>query len=147
MQNNVSSNISWYEGHSIRSLEKKLTCSKFYVQNIWQVYIVRLWHQLTHLHIHNVSSNISWYVGHSITSLDKILKCSKFYVQNIYGNCSEAMTSSTHSFAYSYRCFQKCFVKICETSKCHDSLIFSTDFHQVFTVFVRIVLLFHLKLS
>ena len=47
---------------------------------------------------------------------------------------SEAMTSSTHAFAYSYRCFQKCFVKFLETSKCHNFLILSTDFHQVFTV-------------
>ena len=33
-----------------------------------------------------------------------------------YMASSEGMTSSTHSFAYSYWCFQKCFVKICETS-------------------------------
>ena len=33
------------------------------------------------------------------------------------------MTSSTHSFAYSYRLVKKCFVKICETSKCHNFLI------------------------
>ena len=46
MQNNVNSNISWYEGHIITSLGKILTFSKCYVQNIWQV--VRLWHhQLT----------------------------------------------------------------------------------------------------
>ena len=51
MQNNVNSNISWYEGHTITSLGKILKFSKFYVQNIWQV--VRWWHhQLTHLHIH-----------------------------------------------------------------------------------------------
>ena len=37
---------------------------------------------------------------------------------------SEAMTSWTHSFAYPYQCFQKCFVKICENSKCHNFLIF-----------------------
>ena len=37
---------------------------------------------------------------------------------------SEAMTSSTRSFAYSYRLVKKCFVKICETSKCHNFLIF-----------------------
>ena len=41
---------------------------------------------------------------------------------------SEAMTSSTHSLAYSYRCFQMCFVKTCETSKCHNFLIFQTIF-------------------
>ena len=60
MQNNVNSNISWYEGHTITSLGKILTFSKFYVQNIWQV--VRWWHhQLTHLHIHiDWSRNVLW---------------------------------------------------------------------------------------
>ena len=42
-------------------------------------------------------------------------------------NC-EAMTSSPHSFAYSYRLFKKCFLKICETSKCHNFLIFQPIF-------------------
>ena len=44
-------------------------------------------------------------------------------------NC-EAMTSSTHSFAYSYRLVKKClkFLKICETSKCHNFLIFQPIF-------------------
>ena len=42
-------------------------------------------------------------------------------------NC-EAMTSSTHSFAYSYRLVKKCFFKICETSKCHNFLIFQPIF-------------------
>ena len=42
-------------------------------------------------------------------------------------NC-EAMTSSPHSFAYSYRMFKKCFLKICETSKCHNFLIFQPIF-------------------
>ena len=41
---------------------------------------------------------------------------------------SEVMTSSTHSFAYSYRLVKKCFVKICETSKCHNFLIFQPIF-------------------
>ena len=40
---------------------------------------------------------------------------------------SEVMTSSTHSFA-SYRLVKKCFVKICETSKCHNFLIFQPIF-------------------
>ena len=40
---------------------------------------------------------------------------------------SESMTS-THSFAYLYRCFQKSCVKICETSKCHNFLIFQPIF-------------------
>ena len=42
-------------------------------------------------------------------------------------NC-EAMTSSTHSFAYSYGLVKKCFLKICETSKCHNFLIFQPIF-------------------
>ena len=41
---------------------------------------------------------------------------------------SEVVTSSTHSFAYSYRLVKKCFVKICETSKCHNFLIFQPIF-------------------
>ena len=42
-------------------------------------------------------------------------------------NC-EAMTSAPHSFAYSYRLVKKCFLKICETSKCHNFLIFQPIF-------------------
>ena len=38
------------------------------------------------------------------------------------------MTSSTRSFAYSYRLVKKCFLKICETSKCHNFLIFQPIF-------------------
>ena len=38
MQNYVNSNISWYDGHTITILGKILKFSKFYVQNIWQVY-------------------------------------------------------------------------------------------------------------
>ena len=38
------------------------------------------------------------------------------------------MTSSPHSFAYSYRLVKKCFLKICETSKCHNFLIFQPNF-------------------
>ena len=45
-----------------------------------------------------------------------------------YMASSEAMTSSTHSIAYSYRLVKKCFVKICETSKCHNFLIFQQIF-------------------
>ena len=36
---------------------------------------------------------------------------------------SEVMTSSTH-----HRLVKKCFVKICETSKCHNFLIFQPIF-------------------
>ena len=42
-------------------------------------------------------------------------------------NC-EAMTSSPHSFAYSYRLVKKCFLKIRKTSKCHNFLIFQPIF-------------------
>ena len=48
--------------------------------------------------------------------------CTKWMV-----NC-EAMTSSTHSFAYSYGLVKKCFLKICETSKFHNFLIFQPTF-------------------
>ena len=41
---------------------------------------------------------------------------------------SEAMTSSTHSFAYSYGLVKKCFLKICETAKFHNFLIFQPIF-------------------
>ena len=41
---------------------------------------------------------------------------------------SEAMTSSTHSFAYSYGLVKNCFLKICETSKFHNFLIFQPIF-------------------
>ena len=51
-------------------------------------------------------------------------------------NC-EAMTSSTHSFAYSYRLVKKCFLKICETSKCHSFLIFKPIFIR-FSLFCSI---------
>ena len=42
-------------------------------------------------------------------------------------NC-EGMTLSTRSFEYSYRLVKKCFLKICETSKCHNFLIFQPIF-------------------
>ena len=42
-------------------------------------------------------------------------------------NC-EAMTSSPHSFAYSYRLVKKYFLKICETSKCYNFFIFQPIF-------------------
>ena len=48
---------------------------------------------------------------------------SKSYIQNTYMENCEAMTSSTHSFAYSYRLFQKCNSKFCVF------LIFLSDLH------------------
>ena len=50
---------------------------------------------------------------------------------------SEAMTSSTHSFAYSYGLVKKCFLKICETSKFHNFLIFQPIFIR-FSLFCSI---------
>ena len=41
----------------------------------------------------------------------------------IYGGKSEAMTSSTHSFAYSYSLFKKCFIDNYENSQFHISFI------------------------
>ena len=52
------------------------------------------------------------------------------------------MTSSTHSFAYSYRLFKKRFVENYENSKCHIFLIFS-DLHQIFTVLFEIFYSFY----
>ena len=79
-----------------------------------------------------------------MTSLGEKKKLSKFYCTK-YMASSEVMTSSAHSFAYSYRLVKKCFVKIFETSKCHNH--FSTDFHQVFTVMFENVYSFFLNLS
>ena len=42
-------------------------------------------------------------------------------------NC-EGMTSSTRSFEYSQGLVKKCFLKKCETSKCHNFLIFQPIF-------------------
>ena len=55
-------------------------------------------------------------------------------------NC-EVMTSSTHSFAYSYRLVKKCFVKICKTSKCHNFLIFQPIFIRFSLLCLKIVTL------
>ena len=55
-----------------------------------------------------------------------------------YMTSSEGMTSSAHSFAYSYQLVKKCFVKICETSKVSW---FSSGFH----CYVWKLLLFLLK--
>ena len=63
-----------------------------------------------------------------------------------YMASSEAMTLSTHSFAYSYWCFQTNFVKICETSMCHNFLIFQPIFIK-FSLFWLKMFTFFLKLS
>ena len=50
-------------------------------------------------------------------------------------NCEE-MTSSTHSFEYSYGLVKKCFPKECEISKCHNFLI-SYPIFIIFAPFCR----------
>ena len=50
-------------------------------------------------------------------------------------NCEE-MTSSTHSFEYSYGVVKKCFPKECEISKCHNFLI-SYPIFIIFAPFCR----------
>ena len=81
---------------------------------------------LTKLYGHDIHINVL----HEIVSYDNHSYFHKFG-QNIkmfkilctkYMVSGEVMTSSTHSFAYSYRCFQKCFMKMCETSKYHNFL-------------------------
>ena len=74
------------------------------------------------------------------------MKVLSFLCTKWMGNC-EAMTSSTRSFAYSYQLVKKCFLKICETSKCHNFLIFqpifirfSPFYSQMFTLSYEIKL-------
>ena len=75
----------------------------------------------------NVNTNISWYEGHNYQRLEQKIKIFKILCTK-YMASSEAMTSSTHSFAYSYGLVKKCFLKICETSKFHNFLIFQPIF-------------------
>ena len=59
------------------------------------------------------------------------------FMYKIYMASSEVMISSTHSFAYSYRLVKKCFVKICETSKCHTvTSLFFNRFSSGFRYYV-----------
>ena len=102
--------------------QQKKKKSYFSYENV-RLALIPLW-----INADDVYSHISWYEGHTctITSLGKILTFSNL-MYKIYMASNEAMTS-THSFADSYQCFQKCFVKICETSKCHNFLIFQPIF-------------------
>ena len=70
----------------------------------------------------NVNTNISWYEGHNYQKFGQKIKIFKILCTKDMAS-SEAMTSSTHSFAYSYGLVKKCFLKICETWKCHNFLI------------------------
>ena len=67
----------------------------------------------------NVNTNISWYEGHNYQKFGQKIKIFKILCTK-YMASSEVMTSSTHSFAYSYGLVKKCFLKICETWKCHN---------------------------
>ena len=58
-----------------------------------------------------------------------------------YMEKSEAMTSSTHSFEYSYWLFKKCFVKYSETLKKIISSVFLIWFSSNFHCFVWILIL------
>ena len=75
----------------------------------------------------NVNTNISWYEGHDYQKFGQKIKIFKILCTK-YMASSEAMTSSTHSFAYSYGLVKKCFLEICETWKCHNFLIFQPIF-------------------
>ena len=75
----------------------------------------------------NVNTNISWYEGHNYQKFGQKIKIFKILCTK-YMASSEAMTSSTHSFAYSYGLVKKCFLKMCETWKCHNFLIFQPIF-------------------
>ena len=74
-----------------------------------------------------VNSNISWYEWHDYQRLGQKIKIFKILCTK-YMASSEAMTSSTHSFAYSYGLVKKCFLKNCEISKFHNFLIFQPIF-------------------
>ena len=54
------------------------------------------------------------------------------YTKYVYGK-SEAVTSSTHSFAFISTFQKKCFVKNCKTLQFHLPY-FQSDLHQIFTV-------------
>ena len=66
-------------------------------------------------------------MGDILSQVGQNIKIFNFLCTTYMAN-SELMTSSTHSFAYSYRLVKKCFVKICETSKCHNFLSFQPIF-------------------
>ena len=76
------------------------------------------------LNVNNVYSDMFWYGDVLLHVWAKSLQFSKFCIQNNYMGKSEARTSSTHTFAYSYRLLKKCYVKICETLQFHISLVF-----------------------
>ena len=64
----------------------------------------------------NVCSDIFWHGDILVWAKRKFSNIS--YTKYMDNNC-EAMISSTHSFAYSYRLFKKCSLKVNENSKFH----------------------------
>ena len=66
---------------------------------------------------------LSWYEGHTITSLGKMLKFSN----NIWQVVRLWHRQLTHLHIH-IDVSRKCFVKICQTSKCHNFLIFQLIF-------------------
>ena len=65
---------------------------------------------------------------------------SKYLIQNM--EICEVMTSSTHSFAYSFRLFKKCLMKHCDTLQFHIFLYFI--FNPFFITFSLFYLIFFL---
>ena len=84
----------------------------------------------------NVNTNISWYEGYNYKKFGQKIKNFKI-VCTKYMASSEAMTSSTHSFAYIHTDWSRNVSwKFAKLQNVITSL-FSTDFHQVFTVLFR----------
>ena len=82
--------------------------------------------------------------GHAFTCLSKKKKkIFKILYTKYMENC-EAMRSSTHSFAYSYQLFKKCFVENFKNSKFHIFFI-SYPIYIKFSVLIGNVLLFLLN--
>ena len=85
-------------------------------------------HNSTQVSIHNIFS-LSYFWSFSARkfvflsfSLQRIEFLSYLWTWSM--ETCEAVTSSTHSFAYSHRLFKNCFVNTSETSKFHNFLIF-----------------------
>ena len=116
------------------------TCHIFCTYNLEKFNILRIlvivcpsYQAALELTLFYIYSEKNW--GKSNILIAEIWNFCHFCAQNEWGNC-EAMTS-TRSFAYSYQLVKKCFLKICETSKCHNFLIFQPIFirFSLFTYF------------
>ena len=127
------------------------TCHIFCTYNFEKFNILRIlvivcpsYQAVLELTLFYIYSERNW--GKSNILIAEIWNFLSFLCTKWMGNC-EAMTSSTRSFAYSYQLVKKCFLKICETSKCHNILIFqpifirfSLFYSQIFTLFYEIKL-------